>query len=115
MLTSAIIQRRLKGFFGVFFFFWFLSICQVLRNRRKHVYSLSYILNSNYADLFKKNQCVHAVYWAFDEVLRMLKQNIVYTLKELSLIRISSNKKIKRKIYSYDHSILSVRVEICGE
>lgn len=71
--------KEVKGFF-----FFFLSICQVLRNKRKHAFSLSYILNSNYPDLFKKNQCVHAVYWAFDEVLRMLKQNIVYALKELS-------------------------------
>lgn len=99
----------------MFFVFCFLSICQVLRNKRKHVYSLSYILNSNYADLFKKNQCVHAVYWAFDEVLRMLKQNIVYTLKELSLIRISSNKKIKRKVHSYDHSILVLEWRSVGE
>lgn len=49
-----------------------------------------------------------AVYWAFDEVLGMLKQNIVYALKELS------NKKIKRMINSYYHSVLSAIVEICG-
>lgn len=41
------------------------------------------------------------VYWVLDEVLKILKQNIVNALTELF------DKKIKSKINSYYHSVLS--------